>query len=122
MNDQAERVRCPKPSCHLDADHDGDCMVITTNDDPAFSCLRKKRYSTENFAIAVAAKCFNDRGHRVRHYSCNMCGGWHLTHQNVDTSIEAKPGWSEARTPRAIALDERQRERGGKGRRKRHRK
>lgn len=50
--------------------------------DPARSCFRKKRYHTLAVAqeVQVAAA---SRGDECRIYSCNLCGGWHLTSVNA---------------------------------------
>jgi len=43
------------------------------------TCIKKKRYSTEDFADTVIKKVLQERGTQLHRYYCPHCFGWHLT-------------------------------------------
>lgn len=43
-----------------------------------YSCLRKKKYITEDFAKKMAKKMSNKFNKRYTYYYCQLCNGWHL--------------------------------------------
>ena len=87
--DEEDR-RCPTYRCMLRVGHVGECQLATKLDsDPRFSCRDKGRYTTEEIANGVAAEAYRKRGHWLRVYACDLCGGYHLTHKGA----LPKPGW-----------------------------
>lgn len=45
-------------------------------------CVRKRRYATLEQAIIVKSAAEQERGITLRTYSCEYCGGFHLTHHS----------------------------------------
>lgn len=43
------------------------------------SCASKRRYPSQDAAIAAAIAAVHARGGSLRWYRCRFCGGWHLT-------------------------------------------
>ena len=51
--------------------------------DPERSCFGKRRYYTEGKAHLAATRAYELRGTWCRVYACDVCAGWHLTHQQA---------------------------------------
>ena len=61
-------------------------------------CRSKNRYATEDLARHVAEIAFQKRGHVLRVYSCEECGGYHLTHVDAArTERNYRPARKSAR-------------------------
>jgi len=74
----------------------------------ARGCAGKTRYRSPEVARAVVVAAEHDRGERLRVYTCETCGGWHLTHLRVEP---AREGLRPARISARSAAYERQRRR-----------
>ena len=78
------------------------------------SCLSKSRYSTADIATTVATNIYKARGTVLRTYWCEICGGYHLTHQRV---IAPLPSWREPKISAREEAEARKRDR-SRGRRR----
>lgn len=71
------------------------------------SCRSKNRYATEQIALAAAARAYELRGHWLRAYPCEQCGGYHLTHKGALPPANAN--WRPpAKSQRQLAAERRQ--------------
>ncbi len=77
--------------------------------EPERSCYEKARYATEEIAQGVAAACYERRGHWLRVYACEECGGFHLTHLGA---LPRERNWRPpAKSARQLAWERDQRDR-----------
>lgn len=99
--------RCPEYGCRLRDGHGGDHMSGHEHGRAVeIACRGKRRYTSEKFALTVAADCFARRGTWLRVYGCDECSGFHLTHQNA----MPKPGWRPPEPSRRESAHRRRRD------------
>ena len=94
---RAERIAAmqeasPEPVENLDAVDLDRCegersadryAVPTTQESRKRMCKSKRRYRTESTAIKAAIGSSRSYGQPMRTYRCPICGGWHITSQEL---------------------------------------
>lgn len=79
--------------------------------DVSRSCISKSRYPSDELAMQVARRCWDEREVALRSYLCDKCAGWHLTKRDAVPPPDPKPGWTTARQSQRDVARERDRRR-----------
>lgn len=53
-------------------------------------CLKKRKYKSLSKAEEIIKRAYDERGHKLRAYTCHICNGIHLTHKPLDKKPENK--------------------------------